>query len=70
MRCAEIRIVLVVLTVAAGFGHTPARADERASGLKSVLTRDFDLGKRRSPGTRYFEMVTTWISFGPDGKRA
>lgn len=69
MRCAEIRIVLVVLTVAAGFGHTPARADERASGLKSVLTRDFDLGKRRSPGTRYFEMVTTWVSFGPDGKR-
>ncbi len=69
MRCKEIRVALFALTVSAGFGHTPARADERASGLKSVLTRNFDLGKRRSPGTRYFTMVTTWVSFEPDGKR-
>ncbi len=69
MSCDEVRIGLAVLTLAVGFGHTPARADERGSEPKSVLARDFDLGGRRSPGTRYFEMVTTWVSFGPDGKR-
>ncbi len=69
MRCEEIRIVLAVFTLVAGLGHTPARADERGSGLKSVLTRDFGLGKKRSPGTQYFAMETSWVSFGPDGKR-
>ncbi len=60
---------ILVLTVSAALGSAPARADGGDSAMKAALSGVFELGKARSPGTRYFDVVTTMVSIGPDGKR-
>ncbi|UCG17262.1 MAG: hypothetical protein JSV19_04365 [Phycisphaerales bacterium] len=60
---------LLALTVVAGIGRSGAQADERVSALGEILRQEFDLGGARSPGTRYFDIVTTLVNFGADGKR-
>ena len=69
MRHGKIWMCLFAITMAAWLGTTSARADEPNPELASVLRQDFDLGGKRSPGTRYFDMVTTLTHFGADGKR-
>ena len=69
MRRRKITMGVLALTVAGGIGLSPARADERRSALTPVLRQEFDLGAARSPGTRYFEMVTTFVGIGLDGTR-
>jgi len=60
---------LLALTMVAVPGDSGVQADERVSALRPVLRQEFDLGGARSPGTRYFDIVTTLVSFGSDGKR-
>ncbi len=69
MRCGSISAGLFALTVAAGLSESSAGVDERGSVPKAVLQQEFDLGQARSPGTRYFDMVTTIVSFGLGGER-
>jgi hypothetical protein len=39
------------------------------SGLSAALAQEIDLGGSRSTEAQYYDLVTTWVSFGPDGKR-
>ncbi len=69
MRREMTAMSMFALTVAAGFHPSPATADDPQSSLAPLLRREFDLGGTRLPGTRYFDMETTFVSHGLDGKR-
>lgn len=50
-------------------GPAPTGANGEDTSIKTALTREYDLSKARSHGTWYFEMVSTVVGIGPDGKR-
>lgn len=70
MKCGKTTTASLALVVAGTFGALMAGAQDQPSVLKPVLRQPFDLGGVRSPGTQYFDMVSTFVSFGLDGKRS
>lgn len=58
-----------LLATAVWVGFAPASTKGEGAGIRAALSQEFDLGKARSHGTRYFDMMSTTVGIGPDGKR-
>ncbi len=69
MRREKIAVGWLTAVVAVGFCPSPVRAVGPRVALKPLLRQKFDLGAARDAGTRYFDMATTFVDFGLDGKK-
>ena len=65
-RHSLMSLSLLLAAAAAAVATGPDKTDP---ALESSLRQSFELGKKRSPGTRYFDMASTFTTIAANGAR-